>query len=236
LKIGAIVVGGGSGQRLGAGIPKCFIEIEGVPLLFLSTLPLELSDAIEQITLVVPDGFEQQAHDFSIKLRFNKIDRIVRGGAERQDSVAAGLASISEDCPGVIIHDGARPFCSVNLVDRVVGTLNRSPAAFAACPVSDTLHTNSGGFAQGGPDRHSLVSAQTPQGFHRAYLEDALKFAESHHLGKYTDEISLLNQALGIAGAIMPGESSNIKVTCKEDLQFYAPQLMERAQQLRARL
>ncbi len=228
MSAGAIIVAAGRGERLGLGLPKGLIEINGVPLLMFSTLAFESSPSINSIVLVVPSGFEEIVLELSKKFEFGKVVAAVAGGVERQDSVVRGLEALPAEDDCAIIHDGARPFVSSQLIEAVTASLRTHKAAFAALPVSDTLHQNKGGIALEGPDRSVLAAAQTPQGFHRQILTEAMQLGSKRN-EKYTDEVSLLRKTLHINAAIVPGDSGNIKITRSQDIDFYCCQLQQAA-------
>ncbi len=234
MSTGAIIVAAGRGERLGRGVPKGLIEIDGVPLLMLSTLAFECSASIACIVLVVPSGFEEIVMEQCRQYRLGKVVAAVAGGAERQDSVAEGLKALPESCDCALIHDGARPFVSSLLIEQVSASLRTHKAAFAAVPISDTLHQKKGGMAFDGPDRAILVAAQTPQGFHRTILSEAMRM-NSLKNDKFSDEVTLLRNVLHINAAIVPGDSGNIKITRSQDIEFYDYRLLQIANTLNTR-
>jgi len=229
--VGAVIVGAGRGERLGAGTPKCFVEIEGIPLLFLSALAFEHCEGIAEIVLVVPESYEANCLAFAKSSGFTKIVRAVAGGDRRQDSVLAGIYGLSPQCDRVLIHDGARPFVTSALISKMVSALDEHDAVFAALPVADTLHVTNGRIHPG-PDRNRLLAAQTPQGSRKDLLVAALEWSLDSGIGG-TDEITMLyNHSEPVVHAV-DGETANIKITRAEDLEFYAPQLKERAADVR---
>ena len=139
---------------------------------------------------------------------------VVRGGRRRQDSVAEGVRAASAEV--VLVHDGARPFVSRELVSRVVEGVLRHGAAIPALPVVDALKRAEGELITSSAERAGLYRAQTPQGARRALL---LAAAEAHAHGDddIPDEAELLARD-GVAVAIVPGDADNIKVTLPEDL------------------
>ncbi len=228
LNFQAVIVGAGRGERLGSDVPKCLIEIKGVPLLLLGAWALQKAGSIDEIVLVVPAGYEDEMLRRAHELHFDKVIAAVAGGLERQDSTFAGLSVLPGRGATVLVHDGARALVSPELVERLAATLETSDAAFAALAVTDTLHLEESGRAFRGPDRSRLVAAQTPQGARRDLLATALIKA-SHVNRAGTDEVTLLQEFADIEATIVEGEASNIKITTRNDLDFYLPQLEERA-------
>jgi len=232
MNVGAVIVAAGRGERLGRGIPKGLVEIDGVPLLMLATRAFQEAGSILNIVLVIPPGFEEIVLELTKFYGFTKVSSVVAGGEERQDSVTLGLAALDSSIDCVLIHDGARPFVTALLIDQVAAALRTHKAAFAALPVADTLHVNKGGIALDGPDRSSLVAAQTPQGFHIPLLKDALKVVSTTG-EKHTDEVSLLRKTMHVNAAIIPGDTGNVKITRSQDLEFYHSHLIQIVEQVK---
>jgi len=234
LKTGAVIVGAGAGVRLGADAPKCFVLVEGTPLLFLSAYAFEESTTISEIILVVPNDRIEETWNYGHALGFRKLSAVRQGGLRRQDSVLAGLNAVSPSCENALVHDGARPLVSVELIDRVVSELRVSLAALPALPVSDTLH-HLGEYLTPGPERSGLYAAQTPQGSRIHMLIEALNSSLLQGTTA-SDEATLLYHHLKVPSTLVDGDSSNIKITVKGDLQFYQPQLRERARKVKGEI
>ena len=212
----AIVVGAGSGARLGADRPKAFVALGDRVLLAHSVELLEEHPAIDGIVLVVPQGWEEPASLLADDLVAGKVAAAVAGGATRAESVAAGLAEVPDDADLILVHDAARPFASAELVSAVLAALGDADGAVPGVAVTDTIKRVDGGRVVETPDRAQLVAVQTPQGFvasslRRAYGQPAAAIAAA------TDCASLV-EALGGTVAVVPGEPSNIKITTAEDL------------------
>lgn len=199
-----------------ADIPKQFLELGGTPLLIHTVSAFHRCDLVSRIVLAVSPAHlestrELLAHHFS---DHSKI-RIVAGGARRQDSVRRGLDSLEDDHDVVLVHDGARPLISEDLIERCYRAVIQHGAAIAAVPVKDTLkREDSRGRVAATVDRSGLWQAQTPQGASKSLL---LKAYELNGDRDVTDEASLFERA-AIPVHIVVGEERNIKVTRKEDL------------------
>ena len=158
----------------------------------------------------------------------------VAGGRERQDSVAAGLRALPEDIEYVVIHDGARPFATTALVERVLAAARRHGAALAAVPVHDTIKRVSPDlFLDGTVDRRALWLAQTPQAFSVGLLREAHAQARAAGL-EATDDAALV-EALGHPVRVVPGSRLNFKITTREDLTL-ARMLIGRAAEMRCHM
>ncbi|MFH0766085.1 MAG: 2-C-methyl-D-erythritol 4-phosphate cytidylyltransferase [Calditrichota bacterium] len=232
MKIGAIIVAAGRGERLGGSRPKCFIRIQGAPLFALAAWPFQLADRVEAVVLVVPSGLEEEAAVESGRWGLTKVIATVAGGAERSDSVRNGLTALPAQLDGVLIHDGARPLLSVHTLNQTITALETALAVTVAVPVTDTLHLREDGRLKAGPDRNYLVAAQTPQGFHRHILEAAFRKAETMDVHA-SDEICLVRWTLLQDAILVKGELSNIKITHQEDIHFYKSQMSARVKQMK---
>ncbi len=159
-----------------------------------------------------------------------RVSSVVEGGARRQDSVAAGVGALGEGSPDdvVLVHDGARPLVSVELVARVAAAAARFGAAIPVVPVAETLKRVVDGQVAATIDRTLLAVAQTPQGIRRDVLARAWAERPPGDAPAWTDEAALL-EACRIPVHAVPGESANLKVTLPDDLALAEAALMARA-------
>jgi 2-C-methyl-D-erythritol 4-phosphate cytidylyltransferase len=211
----AIVVAAGRGERMGAGRPKAFLELGGVPLLLRAARAFEAAPSVGGIVAVVPAGEAAAARALLAPLV--KLRAVVGGGERRQDSVLAGLAQLPEDFDGVVlVHDAARPLVEVELIEAVIQQAIATGAALPVLPLVDTVKRVRGGRVVETLDRTELGGAQTPQGFRFALLREACEAARRAGL-ELTDE-SMAVERLGRAIAAVPGSKRNRKLTTPEDL------------------
>ena len=215
--IGVILVAAGSGSRIG-GVPKQYRPIAGVPMLLRALRPFTAHREVAHVVVVLPPGEAKRPPDFLAKVAGGSLT-LVEGGAERCDSVAAGLAALNADCAVVLVHDAARPFVQQDVIDAVVTVARSGVAAIAATPVTDTIKE----VAADDPrrvtrtvPRDRLWRAQTPQGFPRALLVEAHDRARRAGL-KATDDAALVER-LGATVVVVPDSPRNIKITTPEDL------------------
>ncbi|MDP4221613.1 MAG: 2-C-methyl-D-erythritol 4-phosphate cytidylyltransferase [Bacteroidota bacterium] len=217
-KADAIIVAAGSGTRFGA--PKQFAELNGIPLYQHSLKTFAEHPLIAKIILVVsPDDIDRYEAEI-FPLFFGKKIEIAIGGATRQDSVSNGMQKLEEIGTSgiVLVHDGARPFVSKELISNIIGGVEEFGSALAAIPLVDTLKQSSDGFSTGTIPRASLWRAQTPQGAKFELLKKAL--VEAHHEGyTATDEAELLER-IGVKPLLVTGDEKNVKITYAEDLRF----------------
>lgn len=216
MKASCIIVAAGQGARLGAKVPKAFVMLEGIRLFEHSLRAYQASPSIAAIVLVVPPG--RLPGLASLFERFPKLHAVVPGGAERADSVRAGLAACPPGRGVVLVHDAARPLVAVRDIEAVAAAAQRHGAAILAAPVTDTIKLAQGRAVVRTIDRSGLWRAQTPQGFSRAVL------AKSHFTLRAetaTDDSMLAEQA-GVTVRIVPAGNENIKVTTPHDLEVAA--------------
>lgn len=217
MQASVVVVAGGRGERLGGTVPKQLRMLGGRTLLERSIRPFDTVDAIHEIVVVLPPDLVSSPPEC---LQRTKTDlRIVAGGARRQDSVALGFDAVRPDSDIIVIHDAARPFCTSELVQRVLDAAADSGAAIAAVAAQDTVKE---GEVQSGIDivvrtvpRERIFLAQTPQAFSRAVLREAVALGRSGVTG--TDEATLAERS-GHRVRLVDGDQRNMKITTESDL------------------
>jgi len=217
MSVVALVLAAGRGERFGGDVPKGFTPLAGRSLLAHSVLALAASPEIDRILPVVPpDDAERLAACRAELAGVEKLLEPVIGGAERQDSMRAGLAAVPEGTTFVAVHDAARPLVRPSLVSRVVGVAREHGAALLAVPVPDTLKRAVDGVVVETPDRREYFRAQTPQVFRIDLLREGLAKAEAAGL-VVTDDAGLV-EALGVPVHLVMGDPENLKITVASDL------------------
>jgi 2-C-methyl-D-erythritol 4-phosphate cytidylyltransferase/2-C-methyl-D-erythritol 2,4-cyclodiphosphate synthase len=212
MKVAAILVAAGTGSRFGGGVPKQFLPLGGKPVIRWAAEAL-----LPHVTWLQPVG---EAGAIGAALEGLGHLPVVAGGAQRQDSVRAGLEALAGLAPDVVlVHDAARPFVPDFVTVGVLAAVGAHEGAIPAVPVTDTLKRAEAGVITATVSREKLFRAQTPQGFRFATLL-ALHRAASPGA---TDDSALL-EAAGLAVAISPGAAQNIKITHPEDLQLLSSQ------------
>lgn len=219
-KTEVIVVAAGLGRRLGESTPKAFLQLGNQPLFCHAMGVFQTLPEISSCILVVPADGEARARSVCQQMPvWAKTKDIVCGGARRQDSVRCGMDALDDDTEMVLIHDAARPFCSADLIRRVVLAAEKHGAAVPGLPVADTLkRLNNEGFVDTTLDRRHLVSVQTPQGFRLGLLKQAYQNAWTRNLTA-TDDAGLVEH-LGQPVAVVEGEAGNFKITRPYDLKL----------------
>ncbi|APH00381.1 2-C-methyl-D-erythritol 4-phosphate cytidylyltransferase [Janibacter indicus] len=212
--MGVVVVAAGSGTRLGAERPKAFVEVVGTTILERAVAGV-LEAAVDELVVVVPEDLVAEATGRVDPLRPEGVDvTVVAGGAERTDSVAAGLAALSDAVSVVLVHDAARCLTPVVVFERVLAALAAGAAgAIPGVPVVDTIKVvDAGGVITATPLRDSLRAVQTPQGFDRALLTAA------HASGAAATDDAALVEALGHDVIVVEGDALGLKITTVDDL------------------
>ena len=207
-----MIVAGGSGRRIGGPVRKQYLEIAGRPVLLRAILPFLHHPRIHHTVVVVPPDDALAPPPWLAALAVT----VVAGGAERGDSVWNGLQAVGNDVDLVLVHDGARPFVSADVIGRVLDACGEA-GAIAAVPVTDTIkEVGEDGVITGTPDRARLWQAQTPQGFPRAGLARAYTQARDQGVAA-TDDAALYERYVGPV-RVVTGSYRNLKVTRPEDL------------------
>jgi 2-C-methyl-D-erythritol 4-phosphate cytidylyltransferase len=210
----AIIVGAGSGDRMGADRPKAFIRFRGRTLLASSLAVFDDHPGVDGIVCVVPAGYEDRASLVVDDLLADKVSAAVAGGTSRTASVAAGLAALPESAAYVLVHDAARPLVTSGVLDRVLAALAAgASAAIPGVPVVDTVKRVADGVVVETLRRDDLVAVQTPQGFRRDVLAEALASE-----GEGATDCSSLVERAGGTVTVVEGDPDNYKITTPADL------------------
>jgi len=211
-----IIVAGGKGLRMGSDIPKQFLPIGGKPVL-MRTLERfrEYSDDI-QIILVLPEAQQEYWHQLCDEYHFDVEYTLANGGQTRFHSVQNGLAKVPDDAQGVVgVHDGVRPFPSIEVIKNCYETARTAKAAIPVIPVVETVRHLDGDSSQTVPrDQYRLV--QTPQTFDIQLLKSANR--QPYNDG-FTDDASVV-EAFGHKITLVEGNRENIKITTPYDLKI----------------
>jgi 2-C-methyl-D-erythritol 4-phosphate cytidylyltransferase len=211
-KVAAVIVAAGEGKRM-EGIDKVLVTLAGEPLLLWATRAFQQCPAVDQIVVVVSGEREQQCRTLVAGPDWSKVTDICLGGDRRQDSVAAGLKRLRE-FDWVVIHDGARPLVTVDLIERGLEAARETGAAAAAVPVTDTIKVvDAGGIARQTLPRQNLRAIQTPQ----VFRFDIVQIAHYQDADDVTDDASLVERQ-GHRVKLYMGSYENIKVTTPADL------------------
>ena len=210
-----VLVAAGRGLRAGAGGPKQYREIGGVPVIYRA---MEAFSRHADVFAVQPVVNPDDSAIFTAAVAGLKHEPPTTGGATRQASVLAGLEALVKHKPDIVlIHDAARPFVSEGLISRAIEAANRTGAAIPAIPVTDTIKlTGEAGNVEGTPDRARLRIAQTPQSFRFDVILEAHRRAAKDGGRDFTDDAAIAEWA-GLTVATFEGDVANMKLTTPED-------------------
>lgn len=219
-KLAVIVPAAGAGIRLGMGMNKAFVPLNGVPIIGHCLKMLNDTGLISRCVVALGPAELEQGEDLLLALKrelFPQLDfTVVAGGSERQDSVANALAVLGDD-GYIAVHDGARPFAGKEVFLRTLAAARTYGAAVAAVPVKNTIKVvDANGLVIATPARNSLRAVQTPQIFAATLLKKAYAFLREHQQA-VTDDASVV-ELYGEQVAVALGSYENIKITTPEDL------------------
>lgn len=215
--ITAIVLAAGQGRRMNSTVQKQFLLLQDKPVLYYSLRCFQDS-GIDRIVLVTgKNEIEYCRSEIVERYSLDKVTDIIAGGRERYDSVEQGLNCIEEGI--VLIHDGARPFVTGDMLQRSIETARKCGACTVGMPVKDTIKVVDGehyGIAT--PDRSTLWQIQTPQTFQVSLIKEAYTRMRQSESGNITDDTMLVEQYCGIKVKVIEGSYQNIKLTTPEDM------------------
>lgn len=213
----AIVVAGGAGTRMQAGVNKVFMDVDGVSILDRSLQLLESSPAVAEVVLVAREADLLRCEP--LHARYRKLSRVVPGGDVRHRSEFSGLAALASRIDEgaidtILVHDAVRPFASQRLIERLLASLNGLIGAVPGVRVPRMTVIVADGWIAGYP--RDLWAVQTPQAFQATWLLEAHnKAARQGFVG--SDTASVVEWAGGDV-AVIEGEPENIKITTAQDL------------------
>lgn len=215
----AIVLSAGSGKRMKSDIAKQYIKIKEKEVLYYSLKAFNENENITDIILVVRPEDEQYCRNNIIdKYNFNKVTHICMGGVERYNSVYNGLKLIEDDKEIVLVHDGARPFISNDMINKLIECAKEHKACTLGMPVKDTIkivNDNMEGVET--PDRKKTYLIQTPQAFEVGLLKESYEKMFQNENHNITDDTMLVEQYSGVRSRVIEGSYENIKITTPED-------------------
>jgi 2-C-methyl-D-erythritol 4-phosphate cytidylyltransferase len=241
MRMVAVVLGGGVGQRLGAGLPKQLLTLGGTTLVERCVAAFEAAPGVDEILVVMARGYTGQVEAL-LGSRYRKVAAVIEGGLTRPESTRVALSAIAagqpgasggdallppggttppsppED-PGVLLHDAARPLVDQRIIADCVAALREHDAAGVAVPASDTMVVTENGVMQSMPRRETLHRCQTPQCFRLSVITRAHELAAADPGYSPTDDCGVVMRYLpDVPVHIVPGSERNIKVTYPQDL------------------
>ena len=221
MRMVAVVLGGGIGQRVGAALPKQLLRLGGKTLVEHCVAAFDQAPGVDEILVVMAAGYVERVRDMLAEGGFSKVTGVIAGGVARSDSTRAALAAIAGggDNQGVLLHDAARPLVDQRIIADCVAALGEHDAAGVAVPASDTMVITANGVMHTMPRRETLWRCQTPQCFRLPVIARAHELAAADPDFAPTDDCGVVLRYLpGVDVHIVPGSERNLKVTYPQDL------------------
>lgn len=215
----AIILASGSGSRFGSKVPKQFVRLAGKPVLQFTIEAFESHSKVDEIIIVTSEVHVSMVHDLLNAQLYQKVSKVIIGGAERYFSTYAALCAVPDEEANLIIHDAVRPFVSQQIINRCIDALDRYNAVDVVVDATDTIVRVENNIIQDIPDRRFLKRGQTPQAFRKAVLAKAYQFFMA-------DPVKIASDDCGIVLRYLPsepiycvqGEESNFKITHQQDI------------------
>ena len=217
----AIILAGGSGRRMGNALPKQFLKVNERMIIEHTIDAFERSVRIDEIAVVTHPDYVEEMKGIIAANAWKKVARVLLGGKERTDSTLSALRAYTEGDDRLLIHDGVRPLVSQEIIENVCDALMTCDAVNVVIPAVDTIIEVRDGAMVAAPKRENLRQVQTPQGFKRAVLAQAFDRALEDPAFVATDDCGVVfKYAPDTTIKIVDGDTTNIKITYKEDLEF----------------
>ncbi|MBV9792472.1 MAG: 2-C-methyl-D-erythritol 4-phosphate cytidylyltransferase [Actinobacteria bacterium] len=233
MRMVAVVLAGGSGQRFGAAVPKQLLELDGRTLLEHCVAAFDAAPGVDEVLVVMPPGRTADAGKLRADGAFPKLSAVIEGGTSRPGSTRAALAAIaarrgpaaeaggdgSADDWAVLFHDAARPLVDQRIIADCVAALATVDAVGVAVPTADTIVVVADGVMTQIPRRDSLRRCQTPQGFRLPVITRAHELALADPDYEPTDDCGVVLRYLpDVPVHVVPGSERNMKITYPKDL------------------
>ncbi len=217
-RVTGIVLAAGAGKRMHSEVHKQYMLLAGKPLLCYALETFAASEVDDIVLVTGKDEIAYCREEIIGRYGIAKVRAVVEGGKERYHSVYAGLLA-AEGADYVLIHDGARPFVTAEMIRRSLETARECGACVVGMPVKDTIRVvGEDGFARETPDRNTLWQMQTPQTFSYSLIREAYRTILDRGNVNVTDDAMMLAQATGKRAKIIEGSYRNLKITTPEDL------------------
>lgn len=225
-----IIIAGGVGSRLGAKVPKQFVEVLGKPIIAYTMEHFQNHPEIDGIELVCVDGYQDRLKSIADKYGITKVMKIVKGGSEYERSImngVAGLEGIAKDDDVVMIHWAASPFINEEMITDNIRVCKEKGNAISASYSYLLYGTNDGDCAKKNINRETFMTLSAPQSFLYGVITDIYKKVEEKNLLDYVEHhTTAIMEALGIPMYFSKGSHTNIKITEKEDVDLFLGYLL----------
>ena len=216
---GVVIVAAGTGSRMKKDINKQFIKLKNKEIVAHTIEKFYNSENIDDIVVVIRED-EEEYFNKNIKEKYGFTNiKVAHGGNERQDSVFNGIKMLKKECDVVLIHDGARPFVTDDIIKRSINKANEHNAIVVGVKVKDTIKVVSdNGNILDTPNRSYLWAVQTPQVFKYDIITKA--YEDAYNNNYYGTDDAMLVERIGYNVKMIEGSYNNIKITTQEDLEF----------------
>jgi 2-C-methyl-D-erythritol 4-phosphate cytidylyltransferase len=214
MKVGLIITAGGKGNRFGKPGGKQLVEVDGKPIVLIACEKFVGIKEIAEVIITIDQEAKAQLDGYLAAIDLQLTYKVVLGGATRKQSVYNAFKALSDDCDMVMIHDGARPNVTKDMIKRLLDKAATKKAVIPVIPVVDTIKLVENNLVKETLPREKLFGVQTPQVFSYEILARAYKELSDCEV---TDEASLV-EMLGQEVVVVEGDRQNIKVTYLEDL------------------
>lgn len=215
----AVILAGGRGARLGATVPKQFMQISGRYIIEYTIDAFERHKEISEIVVVIHENWRSKVEELIATNSWKKVKKILNGGKERYDSSLAAIKEYSGKDVNLIFHDAVRPFISQRIISDVCFALREHQAIDVTVPCTDTIVEINGKYLRRIPDRSQLNRGQTPQAFRLDVIEDAYRLALQDPTFRVSDDCGVVcRYRPDVPVYIVLGEEKNMKLTYPEDL------------------
>lgn len=230
MQVVVVVLAAGQGTRMGHPINKVFLPINGKPVVIYALETFERCPSIDEVLLVAATGEEEQLVELAYRAQCSKVQRVIQGGATRHASEQCALEALRPHIDAgeveiVLIHDGARPFISVEKVELLIEKAREVGGAILATPIQEEEHIVQVDAGQGVErcfEHEHVWKAQTPQVFRAALLLEA--YDRAAHDQFYGTDTAASVERIGGTVAVIESDATNLKITTAQDL-FYAEKL-----------
>lgn len=225
-----IIIAGGVGSRLGASVPKQFVEVLGKPVIAYTMEHFQKHSDIDAIELVCVDGFQEHLKGIAERYGITKVIKIVKGGSEYERSImngVAGLKGIANPDDVVMIHWAASPFLSEEIISDNIRVCKEKGNAITASYSYLLYGTNDGDCAKKSINRETFMTLSAPQSFLYKVITDIYKQVEEKNMFDYVEaHTPAFMTELGIPIYFSKGSHANIKITTKEDIDLFLGYLL----------
>ncbi|MBP5405626.1 2-C-methyl-D-erythritol 4-phosphate cytidylyltransferase [bacterium] len=217
-RVYAVILASGKGERMNCGFPKQFAGIKGKTIIERSIEAFEQNGKTDEIIVVSEPSSIEKVREIVRHNGYEKVTKIVPGGAVRAESSSIGVGEVPENDAKVLIHDAARPFVSQRIINDCITALDSCDAVNVAIKATDTIIEADCGIMKAVTERSRMMQVQTPQGFRAGTIKTAHEHAKKEGFSGATDDCGIVFRYKLTDIRIVEGDRTNIKITYPEDI------------------